>query len=72
MADSIRCPTCKKPVTTKGGEFPFCSERCRYVDLGRWFSEDYKVSRPMHPLLDGERDIPPELVDGWGDDDAGV
>jgi endogenous inhibitor of DNA gyrase (YacG/DUF329 family) len=27
--------------------FPFCSPRCKSVDLGRWFNEDYKVSRPM-------------------------
>jgi endogenous inhibitor of DNA gyrase (YacG/DUF329 family) len=26
--------------------FPFCSERCRMADLGRWFAEDYRVGRP--------------------------
>jgi endogenous inhibitor of DNA gyrase (YacG/DUF329 family) len=25
-------------------DFPFCSERCRMIDLGRWFDEDFKVS----------------------------
>lgn len=55
MAESIRCPTCKKTVTTKAREFPFCSERCRFVDLGRWFAEDYRVSRALHhPLFDDD------------------
>jgi uncharacterized protein len=33
---------------------PFCSERCRLADLGRWLSEDYRVSR------DPDEDTPPE------------
>ena len=32
--------------------FPFCTERCRLIDLGRWFDEDFKVSRHID-----ERDI---------------
>jgi len=28
-------------------DFPFCSERCRLLDLGKWFDEDYKVSRAL-------------------------
>jgi endogenous inhibitor of DNA gyrase (YacG/DUF329 family) len=42
-----RCPTCGRPaalrVAGQPGPFPFCSERCRQVDLGRWFSEQYAV-----------------------------
>lgn len=41
------CPVCGKPVPprAKGGRGPqpFCSERCRQVDLGRWFSGAYSV-----------------------------
>ncbi len=29
-------------------DFPFCSERCRLIDLGRWFDEDFKFSRAVH------------------------
>ncbi|HVY60675.1 MAG TPA: DNA gyrase inhibitor YacG, partial [Planctomycetota bacterium] len=29
--------------------FPFCSERCRAVDLGRWVDEEYRVSEPLLP-----------------------
>jgi hypothetical protein len=35
------CPICKKPMAAKFR--PFCSQRCADVDLGRWFSEDYRI-----------------------------
>jgi uncharacterized protein len=38
------CPTCKKPAPLEGNSrFPFCSERCRLIDLGRWIDEEYRV-----------------------------
>jgi uncharacterized protein len=41
----MNCPICKKPVDSgTHGEFPFCSERCRLLDLGNWSSEKYLVS----------------------------
>jgi endogenous inhibitor of DNA gyrase (YacG/DUF329 family) len=42
------CPICKKPTDSQSGpEFPFCSERCRLLDLGAWSAEKYKVSEPI-------------------------
>jgi endogenous inhibitor of DNA gyrase (YacG/DUF329 family) len=39
------CPQCRRPVEWKGNEFrPFCSERCRMVDLGAWVDESYRIS----------------------------
>jgi uncharacterized protein len=39
------CPICKKPTDSeKDAEFPFCSERCRMMDLGAWSAEKYVVS----------------------------
>jgi uncharacterized protein len=39
------CPICRKPTdSTTDAEFPFCSERCRLLDLGNWASEKYVVS----------------------------
>ena len=42
-----RCPTCAKKIEIKTIDdlptFPFCSERCRLVDLGRWIDERYAV-----------------------------
>lgn len=43
------CPICRKPSIPE--QAPFCSRRCREVDLGRWFSEDYRVST-IEPLPD--------------------
>jgi endogenous inhibitor of DNA gyrase (YacG/DUF329 family) len=43
-----RCPACKTPTDSeKHADFPFCSERCRMLDLGAWASEKYVVSEPI-------------------------
>ena len=43
----IRCPICKKEVAAGSADFPFCSERCRTMDLGNWASEKYVISTPL-------------------------
>ena len=43
------CPTCRGELPATASTFPFCSERCRLADLGRWFQEDYKISRGIEP-----------------------
>ena len=45
----IRCPICKKEVTAGSADFPFCSERCKLIDLGNWASEKYVISTPIQP-----------------------
>ncbi len=45
---ALHCPTCKKLVTAADTEFPFCSERCRIIDLGKWASGDYRITSPIH------------------------
>jgi endogenous inhibitor of DNA gyrase (YacG/DUF329 family) len=45
-----RCPNCQKPVKEDAESRPFCSARCKDVDLGRWLGEEYRISRPMTPL----------------------
>jgi uncharacterized protein len=52
----LRCPTCKKPVKSKDAEFPFCSERCRLIDLGKWASGAYVISSPVQDTSDGMPD----------------
>lgn len=43
-----RCPICRKPTDSdEGADFPFCSERCKLLDLGNWASEKYVVSEPV-------------------------
>jgi uncharacterized protein len=45
---NARCPICRKPSDSeKNADFPFCSERCRLLDLGNWASEKYRVSQPV-------------------------
>lgn len=40
----IICPVCKKKITWEENPMrPFCSERCRLIDLGKWASEGYKI-----------------------------
>ena len=46
-APKLNCPTCKKPVKNTSPDFPFCSERCRVIDLGKWASGEYKISSPL-------------------------
>jgi uncharacterized protein len=41
------CPICRKPADSEtSADFPFCSERCRLLDLGNWASESYVISEP--------------------------
>ena len=44
----FHCPICKKPTDSDANaEFPFCSERCKLLDLGAWASE-YRYSENNH------------------------
>jgi uncharacterized protein len=48
----LKCPICKKVEVAPGDpEFPFCSERCRIIDLGNWASEKYVIPTPADPNL---------------------
>jgi hypothetical protein len=44
---ALFCPTCRKVVLATDENFPFCSNRCRLLDLGKWASGDYRVSSPI-------------------------
>ena len=45
MAAGTTCPICKGEAAPRAenAASPFCSERCRYVDLGNWLDENYRV-----------------------------
>lgn len=53
MIRPLSCPICRKPVHAPvEGErnwFPFCSERCRQVDLFRWSEGKYAIVEPLTP-----------------------
>ena len=48
MGKTVTCPTCGKPVPWTGESKwrPFCSERCRLIDLGEWLEERHRISEP--------------------------
>jgi uncharacterized protein len=52
----LHCPTCKKTVRRQEPEFPFCSERCRLIDLGKWASGAYVISSPLQDTSDAMED----------------
>ncbi|MDX9718562.1 DNA gyrase inhibitor YacG [Thauera sp. WH-2] len=64
---TVNCPTCGKavPWTPESRHRPFCSARCRQIDLGAWASEAYRVptSPPDAPLDDIDFQ-PPGLGEG--------
>jgi endogenous inhibitor of DNA gyrase (YacG/DUF329 family) len=58
------CPLCKRSMTLPTGEsskwprfFPFCSERCKLIDLGAWFDADYRI--PAKPDEESEEAVDP-------------
>jgi uncharacterized protein len=61
------CPTCRRQVEGTRQEIPslpFCSDRCRTVDLGAWLSESYRITAPA-----AEEDLDEGLPDGRGPDE---
>ena len=53
----MACPQCRVPAKSRdqNAAFPFCSERCRLIDLGAWLDERYRVPGEA---VDGES-LPP-------------
>ena len=52
----IKCPTCRREGDWFAGRYgPFCSRRCKLVDLGKWFGEEHVIPQPLRPE-DSERD----------------
>ena len=41
----VKCPTCQRPVkfSPESVYRPFCSDRCRLIDLGAWLTEQHKI-----------------------------
>lgn len=46
----VKCPSCKALGPWFDGKYgPFCSHRCKLVDLGSWFNEEHRISEPLRP-----------------------
>jgi endogenous inhibitor of DNA gyrase (YacG/DUF329 family) len=52
----MRCPICSKDVKLDDPFMPFCSDRCRIIDLGNWASEKYVISTPVENSRDDEEE----------------
>ncbi len=66
MSLKVDCPTCDKRVSWKAeNEFrPFCSERCKLIDLGDWAEENHKISQPMQKDIE----LSEEMLDALEDE----
>jgi uncharacterized protein len=65
MSRTVKCPSCKKSGNWFDGPYgPFCSRRCKLVDLGKWLGEEHAISEPLRPehFKDYEN-LPPEKLD---------
>jgi endogenous inhibitor of DNA gyrase (YacG/DUF329 family) len=58
---NVTCPGCKKKGDWFAGAYgPFCSKRCKLIDLGKWFSEEHAISEPLRPdHLEKYAELPP-------------
>ncbi len=63
-ATKVKCPTCRRELDWSDSPFrPFCSERCRLIDLGAWLSEQRSIpgeALPEETSEPQERDEPPD------------
>jgi endogenous inhibitor of DNA gyrase (YacG/DUF329 family) len=53
----LKCAICKKPVEmdrSKNPFIPFCCERCRTIDLGKWLNGDYVIEGESHTSVEGD------------------
>ena len=60
----VKCPTCKTDGDWFSGQYgPFCSYRCKLVDLGKWLNEENKISEPLTSDRIPDLDKPAEHLD---------
>jgi len=59
MSKALECPICKREVVepdvaSARGFFPFCSDRCKLIDLGRWLGGKYQIASDTDDESDDE------------------
>lgn len=57
---TVRCPRCGRSSQADNPSFPFCSKRCRLIDLGKWFNEEYRVEKDEREWEEGESHAKPQ------------
>lgn len=58
---AFTCPVCRKPVERGSDDFPFCSARCRQIDLGNWADGSYSIPGEPAPEAVPEEDADPSI-----------
>jgi len=53
MGGELPCAICRRPVPPRPDNpaWPFCSPRCRLIDLGKWLDGDYRLSSPEDEIV---------------------
>ncbi|MBV6415776.1 MAG: DNA gyrase inhibitor YacG [Steroidobacteraceae bacterium] len=65
----VPCPTCERETEWSAASpyRPFCSERCRLIDLGAWLSEEHAIpGEPLDELPGAAEAVPPQRDPGSG------
>ena len=63
MSRLVKCPNCSKQVSfTPENQFrPFCSERCKLIDLGQWAEESYRIPVKAAADMANDGELDPEI-----------
>jgi endogenous inhibitor of DNA gyrase (YacG/DUF329 family) len=72
-ATQVICPTCRARGNWFSQKYgPFCSQRCKMIDLGKWFSGENAISEPLRPEhFEKYANLPPgEYLDKPETDDS--
>jgi uncharacterized protein len=69
MVATVSCPTCRRPICIEQEHrpktFPFCSARCRLIDLGAWANGDYQIAgKDVFSAYDSDSTDTPEQRGG--------
>jgi endogenous inhibitor of DNA gyrase (YacG/DUF329 family) len=54
----VKCPRCREPTSWEGNEWrPFCSSRCKLIDLSSWISEEYVIEDRVQAGEESEKEL---------------
>jgi uncharacterized protein len=54
----VKCPRCRESTSWEGNEWrPFCSRRCKLIDLGSWISEEYVIEDRVETGKGSEKEL---------------
>lgn len=61
----VKCPNCKDEFHYYSSKFrPFCSEKCKMIDMGHWFDESYNIKGKDYSALEGNEELIERMING--------